>query len=285
MNAQLQLTDWYIDPTAIPLLRLGVWTHYSIVYQMHPDLGAPHGLMLFYMNGVLLANQTVDSGFSTSGVQASIGTRAASGDPLDQMQWTNGWFDSIRVWNRPLSQADVIAEMQAHYCSDGCAVGLVSHYDGLFTSLSQMDDISGSGNHAVYRGSTRGHAWNSDARQSAYLTLSPAHILPVAAGAQSVEYTLTLSASLAIGGTGFTITPFADYWMPSGNVPVPITFTPSTLSWAQGGGDSASFHFTVPPTVTRRSVSISFVVTTANDVEPLTPATQTVNIIGMKLTL
>lgn len=121
------------DPTA---LTLGTWYHVAVTYD------AASNLMTLYKNGISVASNTVTP-FSGSDA-LSIG--AFTGSFV-----TTGSMDEVRIWNRPLCQAEIQNNMNCEIPTT--ALGLIGNYhfnqgvgNGFNTGVSNLIDASGYNN-------------------------------------------------------------------------------------------------------------------------------------------
>ena len=100
-----------IDPNP---MQAGVWTEYTFTYDGHTSC--------LYRNGVVTKSDTTFRG-NISPQQWPV----VIGDRDGGLDWWPGCIDEVRIWDRALSQQEVLTNMNCHL--NGNEPGLIAYYD------------------------------------------------------------------------------------------------------------------------------------------------------------
>lgn len=91
--------------TQPPLVPLNTWTHLALTYD---GTAAGGTVMRLYVNGTLAASRT-----QTGTIPNGNGPLAIGGNAVFGNESFNGLIDEVRVYNRALTAADIVADMNA----------------------------------------------------------------------------------------------------------------------------------------------------------------------------
>lgn len=95
-------------------MQTGVWVHFTATYDGHTAN--------LYRNGVLAISDTTPRGNITAkSFPVVIGDRDGGND------WWPGAIDEVRIWDRALSQKEILANINCHL--NGNELGLIAYYD------------------------------------------------------------------------------------------------------------------------------------------------------------
>lgn len=110
----------------------GEWNHLAMTY----NSGGGDNNFILYINGQISASLTVTGELLTGDGELIIG-------PLREIEGYNGLVDEVRIWNRALTQDEILARMYTEL--QGNETGLVAYYN--FNNTTK--DISGHGNDGI----------------------------------------------------------------------------------------------------------------------------------------
>ncbi|MDQ7830672.1 MAG: sialidase family protein [Desulfovibrionaceae bacterium] len=122
-NGTYRINDQYADTGYVPY---GQWAHLAMTY--NPAAGANN--FRLYLNGVLID--------STS----ASGAVLSDGNPFEAGHYGNWDLDDLRIWNRALTQAEIVASKNTRQTA---ASGLVANY----TFNNTAKDITNRGNNGI----------------------------------------------------------------------------------------------------------------------------------------
>lgn len=139
-NGSLELSSTGVDNRRRRILtpaqiRVGQWYHFATV------ISAQENAMRIFVNGELTATGTYDpSGIKNTGGPLRLGN-------LPNREHYAGLIDEVRLWNRALTQAEILDNMNRPL--EAGEEDLFAHYtfDGL-NAEGLVEDLSGKGNHA-----------------------------------------------------------------------------------------------------------------------------------------
>jgi hypothetical protein len=96
------------------VLQTGVWTHFTATYDGDSAC--------LYRNGILIALDT-----TTRGNIIPKSFPVVIGDRDGGLDWWPGAIDEVRIWDRALTQQEILATMNCHL--SGNETGLIAYYD------------------------------------------------------------------------------------------------------------------------------------------------------------